>query len=90
MNLKQIKQYILNRRKEIIRNRDRCRGTGVYLAENIDSYYVQIGQFYEIDGLCKLLNLDVEPYNPYETEEDDNKFNYCGGIGSIGIKNEEI
>ena len=86
MNITQIKEYILKRREEIIEERDRCRGTGVYLAENIDRYYTQVGEFFEIDNLCKILNLDVKPYNPYETEEDDLNFNYWGSIGSIGKK----
>ena len=86
MNIKQLKEYVLERRREIIKHRDKCRGTGVYLAENIDRYYMQVGEFFEIENLCKLLKLEVEPYNPYETEEDDNKFNYIGALGEIGAK----
>ena len=71
-------------RKEIIKNRDKCRGTGVYLAENMGSYYIQIGEFYEIENFCRLLQLKVEPYDPFETDEDDEQFNYWGSLGKIG------
>ena len=83
-NIKELKKYVLERRKEIIKNRDECRGTGVYLAENMSSYYIQIGEFYEIEKFCELLQLKVEPYDPYETEEDDEQFNYWGSLGKIG------
>lgn len=83
-NIKELKKYVLERRKEIIKNRDECRGTGVYLAENMGPYYIQIGEFYEIEKFCELLQLKVEPYDPYETEEDDEQFNYWGSLGKIG------
>ena len=83
-NIKELKKYVLERRKEIIKNRDECRGTGVYLAENMGSYYIQIGEFYEIENFCRLLQLKVEPYDPFETDEDDEQFNYWGSLGKIG------
>lgn len=86
MNIKELKKYVLERRKDIIKSRDCSRGTGVYLGENIGAYYMQVGEFFEIEKLCTLLNLKVESYDPFETEEDDERFNYWGAYGAIGIK----
>ena len=35
------------------------------------------------NGLIK-----IEDYDPFETDEDDNKYNYCGSTGPVGVKND--
>lgn len=90
MTVNEIKEYILKRRNEIIKDRDDTRGSGVYLSENIMNYFIQIGEFYEIDRLCAFLGLTVESYNPYEKDEDDLQFNYCGASGAFGKEIEDV
>lgn len=85
-NLKIYLKYLL----EIeIKNREYCRGTGVYLAENMDRYYSQCAEIHLLQKILKRLGVKVEDYDPYETEEDDNNFNYCGSLGYIGVKNND-
>lgn len=87
-NIRDFKKYILRMRKDCIKKRESTRGTGVFLAENIDSYYMNIGEFLCMEEICKVLGLDVEHYSPWETEDDDSKFNYCGGLSKIGVIND--
>lgn len=62
-------------------------GRGCYfLDENIDSYYMNVGEIFLLQKICKEIGINIEQYNPYEAEEDDNKYNYCGAAGAIGIK----
>ena len=90
MNIKELKQIITEKLKEDIAYRDKTRGTGVFLAENICSYttVVRILTLQNIGSLSGV-NKKLLDYTPFETAEDDEKFNYCGAIGEIGRKDGE-
>lgn len=85
-NMKEFKKYIKSLLNDAVQKREKARGTGVYLAENIDRYYTNVGEILLLQKICKEIGINIEQYNPYETEEDDNKYNYCGAAGAIGIK----
>ena len=85
-NMKDFKKYINSLLYDAVQKREKARGTGVYLAENIDRYYMNVGEILFLQKICKEIGINIEKYNPYETEEDDNKYNYCGAAGAIGIK----
>ena len=72
-----------------IKNREEERGTGVYLGENMQSYDFKCANILLLQSLLKKLGVKVEDYDPFEREEDDNKFNYWGAIGAIGIKDND-
>ena len=87
-NIKDLKKYLKNLLATEIRHRENERGSGVYLAENIDRYYFQCAEIRLLQRILKELGVKVEDYDPYEIEEDDDKYNYCGAIGVIGVKND--
>ena len=73
-NIKDLKIYLKELLEKEVQNRESSRGTGVFLAERIQHYNFQ----------C------AEIHDPFETYEDDNKFNYCGAVGHIGVKQWQI
>ena len=87
--IKNLKIYLKYLLETEIRHRENSRGTGVFLAENIDRYYSQCAEIHLLQKILKRLGVKVEDYDPYETEEDDNKFNYCWAIDGIGVKNND-
>ena len=88
MNIKKLKQIITGKLEEAIKYRENTRGCGVYLAENIGIYYLIIGEISTLQEIGELVGVDrkLREYDPYETEEDDEKFNYYGALGEIGRK----
>lgn len=91
MNIKKLKQIITEKLEEAIECRENTRGCGVYLAENIGSYYLSIGEISTLQEIGELVGVDskLREYDPYETEEDDKKYNYCGALGEIGRKDSK-
>lgn len=87
-NIKDLKEYLKYLLNNEIRHREKERGIGVYLAENIQQYDFQCAEILLLQRLLKKLGVIVEDYDPYETDEDDNKFNYWGAVGPIGAKND--
>lgn len=85
-NMKDFKIYIKSLLNTVIQKREKTRGTGVYLSENIDDYYINVGEILLLQKICMEIGINIEQYDPYETEEDDNKYNYCGALGEIGGK----
>lgn len=91
MNIKKLKEIITEELKSEISYRECSRGGGVYLAEKIDSYYITVSNIQTLQSIGKLVGVDKKllDYSPWETEEDDNKFNYCGALDEIGVINNE-
>ena len=87
-NIKDLKEYLKSLLELEIQHRESERGTGVFLAENIQRYDFQCAEICLLQRLLKKLGVIVEDYDPYETDEDDNKFNYWGSVGPIGVKND--
>lgn len=87
-NIKDLKEYLKSLLETEINTRENERGTGVFLAENIQDYYFQCAEIRLLQRILEKLGVKVEDYDPYETEEDDNKFNYWGSVGAIGVKKE--
>ena len=85
-NIKDLKIYLKELLEKEVQNRESSRGTGVFLAENIQHYDYQCAKVLLLQRLLKKLGVKVEEYNPFETDEDDNKFNYWGAVGPIGVK----
>ena len=85
-NIKDLKSYLKELLEKEIQNRESSRGTGVFLGENIQRYDFQCAKILLLQRLLKKLGVKVEDYDPYETDEDDNKFNYWGAVGPIGVK----
>ena len=85
-NIKDLKIYLKELLEKEIQTRESIRGTGVFLAERIQHYDFQCAEILLLQRLFEKLGVKVEEYDPFETEEDDNKFNYCGAVGSIGVK----
>ena len=88
MNIKRLRQFVECNLKASINFREKTRGCGVYLAENISFYYMTIGEISTLQRIGGLIGVDKKllDYDPYETEEDDQKFNYCASVGEIGEK----
>lgn len=86
-NIKDLKIYLKELLEKEIQNRESSRVTGVLLAENIQHYDFQCAEILLLQRLLK--KLGVKNYDPFETEEDDNKFNYWGAIGLIGDNNDK-
>lgn len=86
MRMKEFKSYLLKLYDTKIKEREQERGSGVYLAENISFYYTLVGEILLIQKLFNQLGIKYKEYCPYETEEDDDKFNYFGSVGEIGTK----
>lgn len=88
MNIKELKQIITEKLEIAINHREKTRGCGVYLAENIGYYYLSIGEISTLQDIGELVGVDrkLRDYDPYETDEDDEKYNYCGALGEIGRK----
>ena len=85
-NIKDLKTYRKEQLEKEMQTRESSRGTGVFLGENIQHYDFQCAKILLLQRLLEKLGVKVEEYDPFETEEDDNKFNYCGAVGSIGVK----
>lgn len=85
-NIKDLKEYLKSLLETEIKHRENSRGTGVFLAENIQNYYFQCAEILLLQRLLEELGVKIEDYNPYETDEDDKKFNYWGSVGPIGEK----
>ena len=85
-NIKDLKIYLKELLEKEVQNRESSRGTGVFLAENIQHYDYQCAKVLLLQRLLRKLGVKVEEYDPFETDEDDNKFNYCGAVGLIGVK----
>ena len=85
-NIKDLKIYLKERLEKEVQNRESSRGTGVLLAERIQHYDFQCAEILLLQRLLKKLGVKVEEYDPFETDEDDNRFNYCGAVGPIGVK----
>lgn len=88
-NIKDLKIYLKELLEKEIQNRESSRGTGVLLAENIQHYDFQCAEILLLQRLLKKLGVKVKNYDPFETEEDDNKFNYWGAVGPIGANNDK-
>lgn len=88
-NIKALKIYLKELLEKEIQNRESSRGTGVLLAENIQHYDFQCAEILLLQRLLKKLGVKVKNYDPFETEEDDNKFNYWGAVGPIGANNDK-
>lgn len=88
-NIKDLKKYLKCLLETEIKHRENSRGTGVFLAENMQSYYFQCAEIRLLQRLLKELGVKVEDYDPYETNEDDDKYNYWGSAGPIGVKENE-
>ena len=88
-NIKDLKRHLKCLLETEIKHRENSRGTGVFLAENMQNYYFQCAEIRLLQRLLKELGVKVEDYDPYETDEDDNKFNYWGAVGPIGVKENE-
>lgn len=90
MKNKELKQIITENLKTEINYREKTRGTGVFLAENIGGYYISIGIISTLQKIGKLIGVDEKllNYKPEETESDDDKYNYCGALGEIGRKDK--
>lgn len=88
-NIKDLKIYLKELLEKEIQNRESSRVTGVLLAENIQHYDFQCAEILLLQRLLKKLGVKVKNYDPFETEEDDNKFNYWGAIGPIGDNNDK-
>lgn len=88
-NIKDLKIYLKELLEKEIQNRESSRGTGVLLAENIQHYDFQCAEILLLQRLLKKLGVKVKNYDPFETEEDDNKFNYWGAVGPIGDNNDK-
>lgn len=87
-NIKDLKEYLKYLLNNEIRHREKERGIGVYLAENIQRYDFQCAEILLLQRILKKLGVKVENYNPYETDEDDDRYNYWGSAGPIGAKND--
>ena len=87
-NIKDLKIYLKELLEKEVQNRESNRGTGVFLAERIQHYDFQCAKILLLQRLLKKLGVKVEEYDPFETEEDDNKYNYCGSAGPVGGKND--
>ena len=85
-NIKDLKIQLKELLEKEVQNRESSRGTGVFLAENIQHYDFQCAEILLLQRLLKKLGVKIEEYDPFETDEDDNKFNYCGAVGLIGVK----
>ena len=85
-NIKDLKSYLKELLEKEIQTRESSRGTGVFLGENIQHYDFQCAKILLLQRLLEKLGVKVEEYDPFETDEDDNKFNYCGASGPIGVK----
>ena len=85
-NIKDLKTYLKELLEKEIQTRESSRDTGVFLGENIQHYDFQCAKILLLQRLLKKLGVKIEEYDPFETDEDDNKFNYCGAAGSIGVK----
>lgn len=88
-NIKDLKIYIKYLLDFAIKRREEERGTGVYLAENIERYAHHCAEIMLLQRICKKLGLKIDDYDPFEIEEDDNKFNYWGALGAIGVKQND-
>lgn len=88
-NIKEFKKYLKYLLETEIKNREDERGSGVYLAENMQSYDFKCANILLLQRLLEKLGVKVEDYDPFEKEEDDNKFNYWGSIGEIGVKDND-
>lgn len=86
--IKNLKIYLKDLLETEIKQRENSRGTGVFLAENMQRYDFQCAEIRLLQQILKKLGVKVEEYDPYETDEDDNKFNYWGSVGAIGVKKE--
>ena len=87
-NIKDLKEYLKYLLNNEIRHREKERGIGVFLAENIQRYDFQCAEILLLQRLLKKLGVKVENYNPYETDEDDDRYNYWGSAGPIGVKDD--
>lgn len=87
-NIKDLKIYLKELLEKEIQNRENNRSTGVFLAENIQQYDFQCAEIFLLQRLLKKLGVKVEDYNPFETDEDDDKYNYWSSAGPIGAKND--
>ena len=73
-NIKDLKEYLKYLLNNEIRHREKERGIGVYLAENIQRYDFQCAEILLLQRLLKKLGVKIEDYDPFETDEDDNKY----------------
>lgn len=91
MNIKKLKQIITEELETVINYREKTRGSGVYLAENIGSYYMIVAEIQTLQNIGELVGVNKKllEYDPFEKEEDDDKFNYFGSLGEIGRKDDK-
>ena len=87
-NIKDLKEYLKYLLNNEIRRREKERGIGVFLAENIQRYDFQCAEILLLQRLLKKLGVKVEDYDPFETDEDDDRYNYWGSAGPIGVKDD--
>ena len=84
------KKYIKELLEENQERRNSERGTGVYLAENIGSYYMLVGNILLLQSIAEHFKIPYDTnYSPFETETDDEQFNYWGAVGPIGRKDNQ-
>lgn len=88
MNIKELRKIITNKLEVTIDYREKTRGSGVYLAESIGTYYMIVGEIQTLQSIGELVGVSKKllDYDPFEKEEDDDQYNYCGYLGGIGRK----
>lgn len=88
MNIKELRNIVTNKLEQTINYREETRGSGVYLAESIASYYMVVGEIRTLQSIGTLIGVNKKllDYDPFEKEEDDDKYNYCAYLGGIGRK----
>ena len=87
-NIKSLKEYLKYLLNNEIQHREKERGIGVFLAENIQRYDFQCAEILLLQRILKKLGVKVEDYDPFETDEDDDRYNYWGSAGPIGVKDD--
>ena len=89
-NIKDLKLYLKHLLETEIQHRENDRGTGVFLAENIGSYYCSVGAIHALQDVGRLVGIDEKllSYNPDETEENDTNYDYWNN-SQIGMKEGE-
>lgn len=74
-----------------INYREETRDISVCLVEDISNYYFYISNLRTLQNICKLIGVDEKllNYKPEETDDDDDKYNYCGALSEIGRKDNK-
>lgn len=90
MRINDVKRYIKELLEEKQKQRDSTRGSGVYLGENIGAYYMLVGEILLLQNMAEDFKIPYDAnYSPFETDIDDEQFNYWGVAGAIGRKDNK-